>query len=147
MARLLVWTEDQDVLPDDGIGNQLWKRGDVVLVVEDDGKFGTEFDDHPKFRIIEYPGVPAEKYKYLTEREIAEVINPTDGTVVEVPTRERKFSVDMDAIDALLPGKIDEGALSPTEKEPISADESLAVKRAQDGFLRDALDVATAEKR
>lgn len=74
----------------------LYKRGDVVKVVDDGYYFGDriEGDRNPKFGIIDLPGVPLAQFLTLIEPETEAVGGEGEVRIV----RRRHRRVDLDAM-------------------------------------------------
>jgi len=70
-----------------------YKRGDVVVVMEDGHAWGRK-EGAPKFRVVQVPGVPAARLRYLTESE--EGIDEFTGR--ETTLTRRAVALDLDAL-------------------------------------------------
>jgi hypothetical protein len=94
MCRLFVFARADNVSSDPEIDAQKFKRGHVVEVLEDGRHGGVEAETSGLFEIIELPGEPAAKYRYLLSGDP----RPDPGEAQATYPRWRINVLDLDAL-------------------------------------------------
>src|SRR6185437_11325127 len=89
MAEIAIMV--QDVVHDDPISDAaMWKRGDVISVLEDGADWGKLGVTNPRFRMIRLTGVAVSAAQMLLAPEV-----PTDPANISPMLRRRMFRFDL----------------------------------------------------
>lgn len=107
MCEMLVMREDK-VNDDPYLDAQCYKRGDVIVIMEDGHPWSKEELDHPRWLVVKVPGVPRDK---LTAYLVGEPGDPLQNKMLQ----RRAFTFDMDAHDQ--EGKKDYNEAKALEKK------------------------------
>lgn len=87
MARLCVRVAPNDHPTDKELDAHRTKPGDVVCIVEDGHVFSKAEMTNGQYRIIDVPGVPAQKFIHLTETQTVTDEKTGDETIVALRSK------------------------------------------------------------